>query len=87
MLVANENDARQARESLVAAGLHGTITVAPWQSDTLPFIDNFVNLLVVEEGTGVSRDEILRVLAPEFPPFRPSLIVSVSFFHSSYVLF
>ena len=28
LLVANENDARQARESLVAAGLHGTITVA-----------------------------------------------------------
>ncbi|MCU0872310.1 MAG: PQQ-like beta-propeller repeat protein [Pirellulaceae bacterium] len=72
LLVASENDARQARESLVAAGLHGTITVATWQSNTLPFIDNFVNLLIIEEGSKVPRDEILRVLAPEGTAFLDS---------------
>jgi outer membrane protein assembly factor BamB len=65
LLVAQEKDALAAREALVAAGLHGKITVGRWQSGTLPFIDNFVNLLIVERGDEVSREEILRVLAPE----------------------
>lgn len=64
LLVAREQDAQRVRETLVAAGSHGKITVGPWQAGTLPFIDNFVNLLIVEEGAGVAREEILRVLAP-----------------------
>ena len=31
LLVAQETDARQARETLVAAGLHGKINVGVWQ--------------------------------------------------------
>ncbi len=65
LLVAQEDTAREARETLVAAGLHGKISVGQWQSGTLPFIDNFVNLLIVERGDAVSREEVLRVLAPE----------------------
>ena len=65
LLVAQEGQAREAREALVAAGLHGKISVGQWQSGTLPFIDNFVNLLIVERGDAVSREEVLRVLAPE----------------------
>ena len=65
LLVAQEDTAREAREALVAAGLHGKISVGQWQSGTLPFIDNFVNLLIVERGDAVSREEVLRVLAPE----------------------
>lgn len=65
LLVAREADAQQAREALVAAGLHGKIHVGVWQSGTLPFIDNFVNLLIVEQAEAVSREEVLRVLVPE----------------------
>ena len=65
LLVADDAAANRARESLVAAGLHGQITVGRWQSGTLPFIDNFVNLLIVDGGDVVSREEVTRVLAPE----------------------
>lgn len=65
LLVAQEDDAVRAREALVEAGLHGRITVGQWQGGALPFIDNFVNLLVLERGEAVPREEILRVLAPE----------------------
>ncbi|MHB8898553.1 MAG: outer membrane protein assembly factor BamB family protein [Thermoguttaceae bacterium] len=65
LLVADETEARQAREALVAAGVHGKIHVGVWQSGTLPLIDNFVNLLIVERPDAVSRDEVLRVLVPE----------------------
>ena len=75
LLVAQENDARQARETLVAAGLHGTISVGQWQSGTLPFIDNFVNLLIVERADAVSREEVLRVLAPEGTAFLGSEVL------------
>lgn len=69
LLMAKEEDALKAREGLVAAGLHGKITVGQWQSGALPFIDNFVNLLIVEQPDAVAREELLRVLAPEGTAF------------------
>ena len=75
LLVAQETDARQAREALVAAELHGVISVGQWQSGTLPFIDNFVNLLIVERADTVSREEVLRVLVPEGTAFLGSEIL------------
>ena len=65
LLVTSEDDAQEARDTLVAAGLHGKIMVGLWQSGTLPFVDNFVNLLIVEQPDAVSQEEVLRVLAPE----------------------
>lgn len=65
LLVAEEDGARRAREALVASGLHGKITVGQWRGGVLPFIDNFVNLLIVSGADAVPREEILRVLAPE----------------------
>ncbi len=69
LLVAQEADAHEAREKLVAAGLHGKIHVGVWQSGTLPLIDNFVNLLIVDQADAVSREEVLRVLTPEGTAF------------------
>ena len=69
LLVAQEQDAGAAREALVAAGLHGQIGVGQWQAGTLPFVDNFVNLLIVEREDAVSREEVTRVLAPEGTAF------------------
>ncbi len=69
LLVAQEADAQDAREKLVEAGAHGKINVGVWQSGTLPLIDNFVNILIVERADAVSRDEVLRVLVPEGTAF------------------
>jgi outer membrane protein assembly factor BamB len=46
-------------------GLYGHVSVHPVTSDQMPYIDNLVNLVVVEDLVNFSRDEILRVLAPE----------------------
>ena len=75
LLVAQEKDARRERETLVAAGLHGTISVGLWQAGTLPFVDNFVNLLIVDRADAVSREEVLRVLAPEGTAFLASEVL------------
>ncbi len=69
LLVAEETDAGKAREALVAAGRHGKIHVGVWQSGALPFIDNFVNVLIVDQPDAVSREEVLRVLVPEGTAF------------------
>jgi outer membrane protein assembly factor BamB len=75
LLAAQETDARKAREALVAAGLHGKMHVGVWQSGTLPLIDNFVNLLIVARADAVSREEVLRVLAPEGTAFLGSEVL------------
>ena len=70
LLVAEEADAGKAREALVAAGLHGKIHVGVWQSGTLPFIDNFVNLLIVEQARcGLSRGSPARACTRKGRPF------------------
>lgn len=75
LLVADEAAARQARETLVESGMHGVISVGQWQAGPLPFIDNFVNLLIVERPEAVSREEILRVLVPEGTAFLGSEVL------------
>ncbi|MFW6170572.1 MAG: PQQ-binding-like beta-propeller repeat protein, partial [Planctomycetota bacterium] len=45
--------------------LYGSVSVAHWQSNRLPFTDNLVNLVVSEETSGIAMDEIMRVLAPK----------------------
>ncbi len=53
-----------AREYLRSRGLYGPVSVAHRESARLPFADNLVNLVVSQEDTRVSLDEIMRVLAP-----------------------
>ena len=45
-------------------GTYGPIAADSWIGGQLPYIDNLVNLLLIEEGTEVSRKEIQRVLTP-----------------------
>ncbi len=56
---------RSAREYLRKKDLYGEVTVQQWRSKTLPYSDNLVNLLVVEDTDEVSREEMMRVLSPE----------------------
>ncbi|MFW6161635.1 MAG: PQQ-binding-like beta-propeller repeat protein [Planctomycetota bacterium] len=53
-----------ARAHVEAQGLAGAVTVERWEGERLPYIDNLVNLLVATGELRVSRDEMLRALAP-----------------------
>ena len=55
---------RQAREHIGAKGLCGPVSVDTFDGSRLPYADNLVNLLVADELGGVTREEVLRVLAP-----------------------
>jgi outer membrane protein assembly factor BamB len=60
------NDAllNKTRAAILAGGLGGKVTVSYQSGAQLPFVDNSVNLLVVEPGPKFDRAEILRVLTP-----------------------
>jgi len=53
-----------ARKHIQSLGLYGRVSVARWDGRGLPYIDNFVNLLVVSGQSPVDKEEILRVLCP-----------------------
>jgi outer membrane protein assembly factor BamB len=53
-----------ARAYVQSLGLYGPVSVETWTGKDLPYIDNLVNLVVLEDPNGVSQDELLRVLAP-----------------------
>jgi len=62
-----------AREHIRSVDLHGKVTVDTFDGVRLPYIDNMVNLIVASGESQVSKEEILRVLAPggialEFDP-------------------
>ncbi|MEA3225819.1 MAG: methyltransferase domain-containing protein [Planctomycetota bacterium] len=60
----NAENIRKAREHISQLGLYGVVTVDRWNPTDLPYIDNLVNLLVIDNDIDVSRKEIMRVLAP-----------------------
>jgi len=53
-----------ARKHVQSLGLYGPVAVDRWDGQRLPYIENFVNFLVVSESARVTEDEIMRVLAP-----------------------
>lgn len=53
-----------ARENIRAKGVYGEVSVDRLDTKALPYIDNFVNLVVVDKSLGVPKEEIQRVLAP-----------------------
>lgn len=53
-----------ARKAIEKAGLYGRVSADVWAGPQLPFVDNVVNLLIVDDAKAASRDEMLRVLAP-----------------------
>ncbi len=58
-------DARATRELARSRGLSGKVTADTFDGKTLPFIENVVNLIIVESGEcQVEKEEIGRVLVP-----------------------
>ena len=64
ILLEDEADVDAARASIMVQGLYGPIAVDSWDGKSLPFIDNFVNLIITEEAIDVPADAIARALCP-----------------------
>jgi outer membrane protein assembly factor BamB len=63
--LARSNEAlKETREYIQEQGIYGKVSVKRWDHNYLPYTDNLVNLLVAEDPGGVSRNELMRVLAP-----------------------
>lgn len=55
----------QARRRFLDQGINGTATAVEWTGQSLPYNDNLVNLLLIEDAKSVPQNEMLRVLTPE----------------------
>ena len=63
-----ETDAAEvaaARDHLHSLGLYGPVSVEQHSGPRLPYADNLINLIVVQDAGFLPMDELLRVLAPE----------------------
>ena len=61
----DSEDVATARSYVASRGLYGRVSVDHWDGAHLPFIDNLVDLVVVEERADLSAEEIERVLSPQ----------------------
>ena len=52
------------REAIFAKGVYGPVSVDRFDGKALPYIDNFVNLIVAENAGAIPLAEIQRVLVP-----------------------
>jgi len=57
-------EVRKARERFLAKKVSGTVSAATFDGMHLPYIDNMVNLLVLDSAFDVPKAELMRVLAP-----------------------
>jgi len=64
-LAANPGRLAKAREAIRATGGYGRVSARLWSGGALPYADNLVNLLIVDDvNTKLPGNEIARVLAP-----------------------
>ncbi|MHC4172678.1 MAG: outer membrane protein assembly factor BamB family protein [Planctomycetota bacterium] len=63
-LEANPAKVAEARSYIQAKGIYGPVSVEQYSGSVLPYADNLINLVVVQDKGNVSRDEVMRVLAP-----------------------
>jgi hypothetical protein len=61
----DEKIVREAREKLQVRGVYGQVAVERWSGKSLPYADNLVNLIIVQDGYDIPPNEILRVLVPQ----------------------
>ncbi len=64
-LDAEAGNVEKAREHVKSLGLYGRVSIDRLSGERLPYVDNLVNLVVAEDLSGVSVDEVMRVLAPQ----------------------
>ncbi len=61
---------QQARERIRSTGTYGDVAVDLLDGSQLPYIDNLVNLIVIEDESQISKEEVLRVLVPNGVAYR-----------------
>ena len=54
----------QAGDHVKSKGLYGPVSVEQFSGTTLPYTDNLINLVVVQNPGRVPMEEVMRVLAP-----------------------
>ena len=54
----------EARNYIRAKGIYGPVSVERYSGPALPYTENLINLIVVQDRGKVSRNEVIRVLAP-----------------------
>jgi len=55
---------RAARKRIVDAGRCGPVSVAVWRGDVLPFVDNSIDVILLDHGAEVALEECARALRP-----------------------
>ncbi|MBS3771539.1 MAG: PQQ-binding-like beta-propeller repeat protein, partial [Bacteroidales bacterium] len=63
-LARSKKDVERARQRILKKGLYGEVTIEQLEGGQLTYIDNLVNLLVVQQAGNVDMGEIMRVLTP-----------------------
>ena len=63
-LETSDDEVSNVRQEILAAGCHGKVSAARFDGERLPYINNLVNLVIVESGIEVPDSEVQRVLAP-----------------------
>ena len=54
----------EARDYIHAQGIYGPVSVEQFSGSVLPYTDNLINLVFVQDQGNVTRSEVMRVLAP-----------------------
>ena len=63
-LDANPAKVAEAKDYIHEQGLYGPVSIERFSGSVLPYTDNLINLVVVQDAGQVRREEVLRVLAP-----------------------
>ncbi len=64
-LDADSENVANARRHIQSLGIYGSVSVEQHTGDVLPYADNLINLVVVQDTQMVSMKEVMRVLVPE----------------------
>jgi hypothetical protein len=65
VLAADDSVVEAVRSIVRERSLDSRVSVSRRPDGALPYVDNLVNLLIVEEGGSAAHDVIMRVLVPE----------------------
>lgn len=63
-LEAEQAKVTEARNYIKEKGIYGPVSVEQYSSSVLPYTDNLINLVIVQKPSGVTPDEVMRILAP-----------------------
>ena len=63
-LEADPTKVAQARKYIQSQGIYGPVSVEQFSGSRLPYADNLINLVFIQDAGSITRSEVVRVLAP-----------------------